>query len=50
LYPAAVSHVSLAAFDLFGFFGIHQRYFDAAVFEQGIQRHPVDTGGFHRDA
>jgi hypothetical protein len=49
LQPLCVTDVGLAAGNVFGVPGIDQRHREPALFQDLVDRNPVDPGGFHDD-
>jgi len=49
LQPLRIAHVCLATRHMLGVTGIDQKYLEATLVEQFINRDPVDAGRFHND-
>ena len=49
LQPLCVTDVGLAAGNVFGVPGIDQRHREPALFQDLVDRNPIDPGGFHDD-
>jgi hypothetical protein len=49
LQPLSIADIGLAARNMFGIARIDQQHLEATLFEDFIDRNPVDPGGFHDD-